>query len=102
MSENSVGEPDFVTAIFATLVVLVMGYPCALGMATPLAIIRGGGVAAQKGILMRSGEAFQAFKEETMIETLLVFLCGIATGMLLLNLARWLGRKLKKRRNGTQ
>jgi len=57
------GEPNFVTAIFATLAVLVMGYPCALGMATPLAIIRGGGVAAQKGILMRSGEAFQVFKD---------------------------------------
>ena len=57
------GEPDFVRAIFATLAVLVMGYPCALGMATPLAIIRGGGVAAQKGILMRSGEAFQVFKD---------------------------------------
>jgi len=57
------GEPDFVRAIFATLAVLVMGYPCALGMATPLAIIRGGGVAAQKGILMSSGEAFQVFKD---------------------------------------
>ncbi|KKL06396.1 hypothetical protein LCGC14_2596460, partial [marine sediment metagenome] len=41
----------------------VMGYPCALGMATPLAMIKGGGIAAQKGILMRSGEAFQAFKD---------------------------------------
>ena len=57
------GQPDIVRAIFATLAVLVMGYPCALGMATPLAIIRGGGVAAQKGILMRSGEAFQVFKD---------------------------------------
>jgi heavy metal translocating P-type ATPase len=50
-------------AIFATLAVLVMGYPCALGMATPLAMIRGGGEAAQKGILMRSGEAFQVLKD---------------------------------------
>ena len=50
-------------AIFATLAVFVMGYPCALGMATPLAMIRGGGEAAQKGILMRSGEAFQVFKD---------------------------------------
>jgi heavy metal translocating P-type ATPase len=40
-----------------------MGYPCALGMATPLALIRGGGIAAQHGILMRSGEAFQVFKD---------------------------------------
>jgi heavy metal translocating P-type ATPase len=57
------GEPDFGRAVFAALGVLVMGYPCALGMATPLAMIRGGGIAAQKGILMRSGEAFQVFKD---------------------------------------
>ncbi|MEE8158397.1 MAG: heavy metal translocating P-type ATPase, partial [Dehalococcoidia bacterium] len=59
----AVGEPNFGRAIFATLAVFVMGYPCALGMATPLAMIRGGGMAAQKGILMRSGEAFQVFKD---------------------------------------
>ena len=58
-----IGEPDFSRAVFATLAVLVMGYPCALGMAAPLAMIRGGGMAAQKGILMRSGEAFQVFRE---------------------------------------
>ena len=57
------GEPNFGRAVFATLAVLVMGYPCALGMASPLAMIRGGGMAAQKGILMRSGEAFQVFKD---------------------------------------
>ncbi|MFQ5693508.1 MAG: heavy metal translocating P-type ATPase, partial [Nitrospinota bacterium] len=57
------GEPNFGRAIFAALAVLVMGYPCALGMAAPLAMIRGGGMAAQKGVLMRSGEAFQVFKD---------------------------------------
>lgn len=57
------GEPDFIRATFAALAVLVMGYPCALGMATPLAMIRGGGEAALKGILMRTGEAFQVFKD---------------------------------------
>ncbi|MBI4336999.1 MAG: cation-translocating P-type ATPase [Chloroflexi bacterium] len=57
------GEPNIERAIFASLAALVMGYPCALGMATPLAMIRGGGMAAQKGILMRSGEAFQVFKD---------------------------------------
>lgn len=57
------GEPDFSRAGFAALGVLVMGYPCALGMATPLAIIRGGGEAAEKGFLMRSGEAFHIFKD---------------------------------------
>jgi heavy metal translocating P-type ATPase len=57
------GQPDVTRAIFATLAVFVMGYPCALGMATPLAMIRGGGEAAQKGILIRSGEAFQILKD---------------------------------------
>jgi heavy metal translocating P-type ATPase len=58
-----IGEFNIERAIFASLAVLVMGYPCALGMATPLAMIRGGGIAAQKGILLRSGEAFQVFKD---------------------------------------
>ncbi len=57
------GEPDFLRAGFAALGVLVMGYPCALGMATPLAIIRGSGEAADRGFLMRSGEAFHLFKD---------------------------------------
>lgn len=57
------GEMDIARAIFAGLAVLVMGYPCALGMASPLAMIRGGGEAARKGVLMRSGDAFQVFKD---------------------------------------
>jgi len=32
-------------------------------MATPLALIRGGGKAANRGILMRSGDAFQIFPD---------------------------------------
>ncbi len=57
------GQPDAIRATYAALAALVMGYPCALGMATPLAMIRGGGEAALKGILMRTGEAFQVFKD---------------------------------------
>lgn len=57
------GEPDFLRAGFAALGILVMGYPCALGMATPLAVIRGSGEAAERGFLMRSGEAFHVFKD---------------------------------------
>ncbi|MCL5076911.1 MAG: cation-translocating P-type ATPase [Actinobacteria bacterium] len=59
------GHLDVTRAIFAALAALVMGYPCALGMATPLAMMRGGGMAAERGILMRSGEAFQIFAEIT-------------------------------------
>ena len=60
-----IGHVDAARAVFAALAVLVMGYPCALGMATPLAMMRGGGIAASRGILMRSGEAFQVFGEIT-------------------------------------
>lgn len=56
-------EPHWVRGIYAAVTVLVMGYPCALGMATPLALIRGGGMAAERGILIRSGEAFQILKD---------------------------------------
>ncbi len=55
------GHIGWSRAVFAALAVLVMGYPCALGMSTPLAMMRGGGIAARHGILMRSGEAFQVF-----------------------------------------
>src|SRR5581483_3547888 len=61
------GQPDLLRAKFAALSVLIMGYPCALGMATPLAIVRASGEAAERGILMRSGEAFHVFKNVTTI-----------------------------------
>jgi heavy metal translocating P-type ATPase len=57
------GGPNVQRGAFAALAVLVLGYPCALGMATPLALIRGGGKAADLGILMRSGDAFQIFPD---------------------------------------
>jgi heavy metal translocating P-type ATPase len=61
------GAPDWERGVLAALAVLVMGYPCALGMATPLAMIRGGGQAARQGILMRSAAAFQAFKNVSLV-----------------------------------
>jgi heavy metal translocating P-type ATPase len=53
---------DVERGVFAGLSVLVMGYPCAVGIAAPLAIVRGAGEAADEGILMRTGEAFQSFR----------------------------------------
>lgn len=58
----STGTPDVERAVFAALTVLVMGYPCALGISAPLAIVRGAGEAAERGILMRTGEAFQGLR----------------------------------------
>lgn len=56
------GVPDPQRAVFAGLSVLVMGYPCAVGISAPLSIVRGAGEAAERGILMRTGEAFQGYR----------------------------------------
>jgi len=56
------GHVDVERAVFAGLSVLVMGYPCAVGISAPLSIVRGAGEAAERGILMRTGEAFQGFR----------------------------------------
>jgi heavy metal translocating P-type ATPase len=53
---------DLQRAMFAGLSVLVMGYPCALGISAPLSIVRGAGDAAERGVLMRTGEAFQVLR----------------------------------------
>jgi Cu+-exporting ATPase len=60
-------EPDLQRAVFAGLSVLVMGYPCAVGISAPLPIVRGTGEAAERGILMRTGEAFQGYRLVTQI-----------------------------------
>lgn len=54
-------QADVRRAVFAAMSVLVMGYPCAVGIAAPLAIVRGAGEAADLGVIMRTGEAFQTF-----------------------------------------
>jgi P-type Cu+ transporter len=61
------GTLDLERAIFAGLSVLVMGYPCAVGISAPLSIVRGAGEAAERGILMRTGEAFQGYRLVTKI-----------------------------------
>ncbi len=58
-------SPDLGRAVFAGLSVLVMGYPCAVGISAPLSIVRGAGEAAERGVLMRTGEAFQALRRVT-------------------------------------
>ena len=46
-------------AISTAIAVLVISCPCALGLATPVAIMFGTGKGAQNGVLIKSGEALQ-------------------------------------------
>lgn len=50
---------DFPFALKIFTSVLVIGCPCAMGLATPTAIIVGTGMGASKGILIRNGEALE-------------------------------------------
>ncbi|MGE5801159.1 MAG: heavy metal translocating P-type ATPase [Gemmatimonadota bacterium] len=53
------GARALVYAIVAFVTVLIIACPCALGLATPTAILVGTGRAAEYGILIRSGEALE-------------------------------------------
>ena len=51
--------PNLTYAIIASVTVLIIACPCALGLATPISIMAGVGKAAQAGILIRNGDALQ-------------------------------------------
>src|SRR3989344_5843429 len=52
-------EPRLSYSLVATMTVLIIACPCALGLATPISIMVGVGKAAEYGILIRNGEALQ-------------------------------------------
>jgi len=53
---------DLSRSIAASVAVLVIACPCALGLATPTALMVGSGMGSKKGILIRKGEAIQTIK----------------------------------------
>ena len=56
-------EPSWSYAILAALTVLIVACPCALGLATPMAVMVGVGRAADLGVLIRQGDALQRAQE---------------------------------------
>jgi len=59
----SAGGGAISTAIFSLVATLVIACPCALGLATPMALTAGSGAAARRGLIIRSGEAIQMAKQ---------------------------------------
>jgi Cu+-exporting ATPase len=63
-------------ALYATIAVLVIACPCALGLATPTALMVGSGKGAENGVLIRKGAAIQTLRE---IDTIIFDKTGTIT-----------------------
>jgi len=59
--------PPVILALLAAIAVLVIACPCALGLATPTALMVGSGMGAERGVLIKSGEAIQTLKDIRMV-----------------------------------
>ncbi|MFQ5747458.1 MAG: heavy metal translocating P-type ATPase [Gemmatimonadota bacterium] len=69
-------DPRITYAIVALVTVLIIACPCALGLATPMSLMVGVGKAAEKGVLIRNGEALQAARS---LDTIVLDKTGTVT-----------------------
>ena len=58
---------DLAKGIIAAVTVLIISCPCALGLATPMAVMVGTGSASQRGILIRNAESLERIGKATQI-----------------------------------
>ena len=69
-------EPRFAYAIVNAVAVLIIACPCALGLATPMAIMVGTGRGAHAGVLIKNAEALETLEK---VDTLVVDKTGTLT-----------------------
>lgn len=62
-----IGAQSFVFSLSIFIAVLIIACPCALGLATPTAIITGTGKGAENGILIKNGESLEIARNISII-----------------------------------